>query len=381
MSDIKTQLRELSVATTIGLFKQEISFKKEELYNSESFLKYAKNVISTDLSDVNELDINLLSTDELKKIIDNGFQLGETIYNHPHFKIKKSDFIYWLGSNNQRDDPRDIIVGDYGFSLKEDSFILKNMGLYKLVNFYTGLKYKRNHHIFKYYSFKEYDDWFRTTWIEMLKYLSNHSNTWIFNNTEKSYTSKIIVSMPKKIVYLQYFKKNQFLESQLPINCGVEEYEKKTNTLIREKVFAKFINQVLSKNDAYNDSKKACVITASKALAKELNDNLDYHAGLPRFLGIHEIEYYYAKTTDNGVAIYKVPSIDNFGDNIIIKSIIDSVPDTQANILTTIKNNVSGKELTLRNECRFSHGQFNGTPEAKLYYENGGSLLTIYEPL
>ena len=35
MADIKTHLRELSVATTVGLLKQEIQFKKEDLYNSK----------------------------------------------------------------------------------------------------------------------------------------------------------------------------------------------------------------------------------------------------------------------------------------------------------------------------------------------------------
>ena len=120
---------------------------------------------------------------------------------------------------------------------------------------------------------------------------------------------------------------------------------------------------------------------ATEALVNELNTNLNYKAGLPRFLRIHNSEYYYAKTTSTKVEIFKVPSLASFGSDIVIESIKSSVPNTQANILTTIKNNKTGKKLVLRNECRFSHGQFNGTPEAKMYYECDGSLLVIYESI
>lgn len=127
--------------------------------------------------------------------------------------------------------------------------------------------------------------------------------------------------------------------------------------------------------------KKECAIAASKALAKELNNNLNYRDGLPRFLRIHNFEYYYAKTTPYGIKVLRVPSIRDFGDSIRIESIEASVPNTQANILTTIVNINTGMHLVLRNECRFSHEQFNGTPAAKMYYEHGGSLLTIYDPI
>lgn len=109
--------------------------------------------------------------------------------------------------------------------------------------------------------------------------------------------------------------------------------------------------------------------------------NLNYSSGIARFLRIHEHSYYYAKTTSLGVELYEVPSKDTFISTIQITSIIGSVPDKQANILTTIKNIETNQTLVLRNECRFSHGQFNGTPEAKLYYEHGGSLEIIYKKI
>jgi hypothetical protein len=379
MADIKTHLRELSVATTIGLLKSGVEFNKDELYDSKRFFSYAQEMISCDITNANNITINPIFTGELKQIVDNGFQLGKEICNNPHFNIKKTDSIYWVGNNTQKDDPVDIIVGNYRFSLKEDSFILENMGLYKLLNCYTGSKYCKRH-IFKDYAPTEYDAWFRTTWNEMIKYLLVHSKSWTFSNPRKSQSSKI--TLLSNVVFLEFYK-NNLLSSKctLPMNCGISDYEDKTNSTIREEVFAKFINQQLDNNTPYNSSKKVCANVAAKALAIELNTNLNYHAGLPRFLRIYNNEYYYAKTTENGVTLYKVPSIDKFGNDIIIESIISSVPNTQANILTTIKNNSTGKTLVLRNECRFSHGQFNGTPEAKMYYEHGSSLLAIYEPI
>ena len=82
------------------------------------------------------------------------------------------------------------------------------------------------------------------------------------------------------------------------------------------------------------------------------------------------------------VEIFKIPAAKFFTDNIVVDSIKASVPESQANILTTIRNTATNKTLTFRNECRFSHGQFNGTPEAKLYYENDMDTLdVIYIPV
>ena len=80
MADIKTHLRELSVATTVGLLKQEIQFKKEDLYNSKKFMEYAREVISGDISSANNIEEVSVFSSELKTIIDNGYKLGKTIY-------------------------------------------------------------------------------------------------------------------------------------------------------------------------------------------------------------------------------------------------------------------------------------------------------------
>lgn len=57
------------------------------------------------------------------------------------------------------------------------------------------------------------------------------------------------------------------------------------------------------------------------------------------------------------------------------------VPESQLNIISTFQNIHTGKILQFRNECRFSHGQFNGTPEAKMYATRTTNLTDLYEPL
>lgn len=378
MADIKTHLRELSVATTVGLLLLETEFNKAELYDSKRFFEYARHVISSDISSANNLLDNPTFTGELKQIIDNGYRLGKTIFENKHFIIDKNSIITWQGNDTQKDDPIDITIGNYGFSLKEESFILENMGLYKLLNCYTGAQYKKRH-IFNDYARKEYELWFSATWNELLNTLRK-TVYWRYDNPQKQKSS--IITLEGNTVKLDYYvKEKPEASSILPKNCSLDIFEKHTTSKTREHVFSKYINSDLTNNSNYNFFKKNCAIAAANALAEELNTNLNYDAGLPRFLRIHDNTYYYAKTTSGGVEIFKVPSIHSFKNDIIIESIKSSVPNTQANILTTIKNKKTGKILVLRNECRFSHGQFNGTPEAKMYYEHGGSLEIIYEKI
>ncbi len=381
MADIKTHLRELSVATTIGLLNLDIDFNLHDLYDSKNFFAYATQVITGDISRAKNLCTQPTFTGELKQIVDNGYNLGKKIFENSYFTIDKKDKITWQGNDTQKDDPVDITVGSYGFSLKEESFILENMGLYKLLNCYTGSSYKKRH-IFKDYARPEYEAWFSATWMELIKFLNSNHNVWNYTDPQKHRQG--FITLTDTNVKLEYFFNEKSVAiSSLPKDCKLSDFESKTSAIIREHIFAKFINLKLDKenNKNYNDAKRFCAIAATNALAKELNTNLNYHAGLPRFLRIHNSEYYYAKTTSSGIEIYRVPSLDSFGNDIVIESIQSSVPDSQANILTTIRNKKTMKALVLRNECRFSHGQFNGTPEAKMYYEQGGSLLTIYEAI
>lgn len=252
MADIKTNLRELSVATTVGLLRAGISFQKEELYNSACFLTYAKRVISSDISIANNLGTGEIFTGELKKIIDNGYQLGKAIYENKHFHIDEDSKITWQGNDTQKDDPIDITIGDYGFSLKEESFILENMGLYKLLNCYTGSDYKKRH-IFSDYARAEYESWFTVTWEELVKTITR-TGIWSYNDVAKQKNGKILFE--GNVIKFEYFLKGKLeASSVLPKDCNLSTFENNTSSKTREQVFSKYIKLNLENNTKYNTAK------------------------------------------------------------------------------------------------------------------------------
>lgn len=372
MADLKTELRELSVVASLY---NEINNLNFDLSSYKNFM----NVISqtgvctnkpTVLSSISSFN------NDCKNIISNGIQLAKELIKKLNILSIKE--LSWYGFDTQKDDPYDISVNNYLISLKEESFILENMGLYKLLNCFTGSSYKKRH-IFEDYAPNEYADWFSAAWSALLKYLSKNLQ-WKYTNPKKtSHISK--VTMIGNQIVMEYNDGNSVIKEQLPANASLNDFRDKISGKIKEEVFAKFIKNEIDNDANYLSSKVKCAKAATIALANELTKNLNYNAGIARFLRIHDKEYYYAKTTKAGVQILKVPSKSNFQNQIQIVSIVSSVPDSQANILTTIENKITKKKLVLRNECRFSHGQFNGTPEAKMYYENGGDLTVIYQSI
>lgn len=376
MANIKTHLRELGVLVGI---KNKLN-KLEHTYSSitsETFCSIIDSILPSSKHTYynNIRGINFSNSE--KNIIKNAFALSNVIIE----KLKFNDLLSadWFGFDSDKEEPYDIEINGKFFSLKEDSFILENMGLYKLLNCYTGSNYKKRH-IFEDYALDDYSNWFNITWNCLINYLTTHNKIWNYVNP-KNPSKRATIILNEENVLFNYYDGNFYKFSSLPLKCQLRNFKINTTPHTREGVFAKFINNQLDSNTQYNEAKKQCAITASNNLAKELTENLNYSAGIARFLRIHDHTYYYAKTTIHGVELYEVPSKSTFSSIIQITSIEGSVPDKQANILTTIKNIETNQTLVLRNECRFSHGQFNGTPEAKLYYEHGGSLEIIYKKL
>ena len=65
-----------------------------------------------------------------------------------------------------------------------------------------------------------------------------------------------------------------------------------------------------------------------------------------------------------------------------INKIWIEIPKSQLNFYTEIINKNNGSKIIFRNELRYSHGQFNGTPEAKCYIDrNACDLTTMYEKI
>ena len=376
MADVKTHLRELGVLVGVSNSINNLGKDPNTITVSE-FCAIADSLVPTS-KHVYYNNIRTISFGVVERsIIVNAFNLANYIILKLNISTLTSS--NWYGYDSGKVDPVDIEINNMKFSLKEDSFILENMGLYKLVNCYTGTTYKKRH-IFKDYAPVDYDNWFTVTWNLLIKYLSENSNVWNYINP-KNYNKTATIILSATDVKMIYNNGVSQSSAVLPITCTLIDYEKSTDSDIREGVFAKFIKTNLEHDALYNSAKKTCAVNASNALANELLTKFKYSPNLARFLRIHTNQYYYAKTTAAGVELYDVPGFAQFTKTIEVVSIVGSVPDKQANILTTIKNLTTGKELVLRNECRFSHGQFNGTPEAKLYYDNGCTLEVIYNKL
>ena len=114
MADIKTHLRELSVATTLGLLKSEIAFTIEELYDPKKLMYFATQVINSNLDSASNIKNMDSFNRDLRQIINNGINLAKSIYQNKHFKIESSDVLTWEGGDTNKDDPIDIKIGNYG---------------------------------------------------------------------------------------------------------------------------------------------------------------------------------------------------------------------------------------------------------------------------
>ena len=369
MADIKTHIREISVAVGIALSVNKQDRNGLDLISGADFFQYASDIIDNDISTAHNIASIGDFHGEYLQILNNGLKLGQEIVRK--FNIRQITGMIWCGGNTQKDDPTDLIVNDIQFSLKEQSFILENMGLYKLLSLLTTTTFRRGIHVFNHFSKSEYEQWFS---YSLNKAIATGKG-WHISN--EKYCSNIGVS--NENLLLKYVSsRNEKVISEIPIRSTVEEFQKMTTTKTREKVFSKWISDQLSDDECYLRLKKQCSETAGEALCEFVMKNLS-QSGLQRLLQIRNFEYYYAKSTQKETTILRVPSVADFAKEIRIKSVEYNVPTSQLNIITTIENQKTGKILKIRNECRFSHGQFNGTPEAKMYYD--GDLTIIYEEI
>lgn len=371
MADIKTHLRELSVIYGIltickGQQPNISSISPKQFYDACESGVYNDIFVAKNILTLNSFDL------EHKQILENGCKLALLMLQKLP-PIKNFSRIIWSGYDTQKDNPYDIKIDNYRFSLKEDSYILENMGLYKYINLLTNSSLKRGLHVFKAFSPAEYKAWFNLTWNKLLQ---NGHSKWIAKANGK-YTSEIIIQ--SNAVTLNF---NNEEISTIPnkTNLTVDEFISCTTSITREKVFSKWISENLKNDSQYINVKSECSETAGRNLTHYVNCKLN-PINIARFLQIYNDEYYYAKTTPYETKLFKVPNITNFNNIFRVSNIEYDVPSSQLNIYTTITNIKTGKQLILRNENRFSHGQFNGTPESKMYYERGNDLSIIYEEI
>ncbi len=366
MADIRTNLRELSVAFP---FCSDITI---EQISPQAFKSICENNIQNFNSNVNKISKNpkKFSLDEIS-IIKKGFDLGLSLK-----KILKLDTIgntiVWLG--NSKDDLIDLKINEHAISLKEKSNILRNIGLYQLLNFTTNTnKFERGLNIFKYFAPEELNNWYHYA-ILSLKTLKNFSY-----KSEKGYTSTAFFK--EDSLFLSFNETEEIVKNSS--TSSYSDFEKITSATIREKVFSKWLKQIPTKSDYYK-FKTICAQKAGNNLLNFVKTNLVATSpSVLNFFNLESFSYIYAKNDGKQIKIFKVPSLNeiDFNDYKIVRVDVD-IPNSQLNFKTTIQNIKTDSCCVLRNEIRYSHGQLNGTPEAKLYYDSGDGLeKLIYKKL
>ncbi len=371
MADIKTHLRELSVGYGLAINKTD-DFDA----TPEEFLKECKDNINgcTHLS-LNKISSNIGTFNkEEMAIIENGLRLAAYLKEKNIITTAKPD-INWDGVNTQSGNAYDLVVDGISFSLKEESFILQNMGLYQLLNIIIDeKKYQKGLHIFEKFAPKELDEWFIASRDEIITILTKNP----FSTSDSSGRS-INLSYVDDELKLEFDGCSNLISSFK--SCNYSNFKHQTTGKFREKVFSKFINLNLGGNKKYLTTKKHCAEVAGFNLVNLLKKKVLKQrspSSLFELFRIEEKSYYYAKTTNEMIDVYVVPSQKDFLSKIEITEIVSSVPQSQLNVITTLKNIETNVVLKFRNEIRYSHGQLNGTPEAKLYIDEG-SLLIAYD--
>ncbi|MBK8944173.1 MAG: hypothetical protein IPM32_02780 [Ignavibacteriae bacterium] len=369
MGDVLTNLRELSVGFSFYNNKPIDTIKPNYFFES---IKNISNTNHLTISNIAKNDISF-NPQELDTIL-NGLKLGEKIKEI--FSIKANPKICWTGTETQSDSVVDIIIDDNRFSLKEHSFIIENMGLYKLINLLIGEeKYCRGQlHAFEDFASTELDNWFNTT-RDLIK---DHLIKTNFNYKCPRYSSELSLNKNDELKYKFEYVGGSPYEKTIPnfSSLTYKSFHNQTDGNIREHVFSKFINKNISKNEKYIDAKSKCSKAAGENIIKLILKKKYYDSKLlKRFFRIEEHGYYYAKTTNSNLEIYKVPSNSEFNVILELNEVNYSVNKSQLNIFTKLINKQTKMEIIFRSEVRYTHGQLNNVPEAKSYIERGDLSL------
>ena len=365
MADLKTILRETSVIFGLknkpvaGITAQDyIEFLKENIVNYKALEKELEKITVG-----NEFNNH-------QQILTNGFNIGQSILNRKQLKGN----VVWMGAQVKNEYPYDISIGDYGVSLKEESYILKNPALADYLNSLTQYNPPfKAVHIFREFAPELFEAWFDYTLRSL--FATTKDGDVIYDNEKRECK---LIRGAKNVTFTCD-------DTNVTINEDEKLTEKQFNNKVGgyliEYVFAKWISDKMSKDAKYLELKKACSEKAGEniiAFIKQ-NMNIDKKKILALFQ-IYDIKYLYAKH-GNPPILLEVPSINDVDFDII--NIESSVPKSQLNVLFKFRFKSNGKEsdINVRVECRYSHGQFKGIPEAKLYYENQEEINNIYNAI
>ena len=364
MADILTNLRELSVAFSLYFPSQ-----KPELINPHLFVEACNKHIGNCKILVGNISSDSRKFQEAEmETINNGYKLAKRL--RKTFGIPHSPAIEWVG-NQKSDSPEDLIVNGLKLSLKESSYILENMGLYKLLNIISDSdQHQRGLHVFETFSKEQLSKWYETTRNLLISLGPKKFKDSPNGNTSEGELINDTLSLKHNTFQS---KINNFSKSTYA------DFKRQTNSKNTKKVFSKWLKKNVESSPIYIKSKKECAQAAGDSIEKKYSKFIGTsNTKLLRLFRIHDYSYFYCKTTSSSIDIFRVPSLNQSLDEIVINKFSSSVRTSQLNIYTEVLNKKNNKTFTFRNEVRYSHGQLNGVPEAKLYCEKGSDLSVVY---
>ncbi len=373
MADIKTILRELSVILGYILSKYKLKFA-DDYIDVKTYLefirKYCKNIneCNTEIKKIEAENDFIIHKD----IIKNGLKLGKLLFE----RLNLEGDIYWLGSKVNSKYPFDIKIGETGVSLKEDSYILKNPSFSDYLNaLVQPVQPFKKIHIFRKFAPNEFKDWFDYTYLKLIEEYNKHK----INETIFEY-SKRGTYIKKGYEGLLFGDKNNEIIIGINENLDEVSFNSRIGGNIFEHTVSKWIKENLEKKDAvYEKFKKNCSVKAGENLKNYIFENLNINLNaILELFQIYDKPYYFGKSYGK-IFLYKVPSNTECKVKLVDMEI--KVPKSQLNVYFTfeISNSNGLNSIIFRVECRYSHGQFKGVPEAKLYYtDNINQLKNLY---
>lgn len=305
-----------------------------------------------------------------------GYLMGQYIASN----LKNYSLRYaWIGNNNDKENPEDIIIGSQTFSLKEKDDILLNGGALNITSALTGKDpndLPKTISIYQDFAPREFDQWFSITYALFVNYLYVNKE---FNFNKKSFfycdykncigmrtSGSDVLWLPKSYDTVKDFM------SIFPASVG----------------FMKKISKIdsIKENLEYRRCKYTTEKTAGDGwvayIEKLRENNSECNKNLYHLLRLKETGYYYIRGYGNNVSCRWVPSINDMSKKgkiqVELKNIelvdnsekIKQNESTQLNIKVNLYNKITRKTLTLRIECRGAHGALMPTPETKIYIDN-----------
>ena len=123
-------------------------------------------------------------------------------------------------------------------------------------------------------------------------------------------------------------------------------------------------NATAEQKTRFNELKTEYNAATSKNIASTVKKEQISSANVGELLNARPFAYYHADAGKASDRVSKIPDKDYFDNNTFVSK-ATLLPRRQLNALLTVKNKVNGKEMDVLVELRYSHGPFNGFPEAK----------------